>query len=359
MVTQPRPLVIGHRGAPGYRPEHTASAYRLACAAGVDLVEPDIVATRDGVLVVRHENEISGTTDVADRPEFEHLRATKWVDGVQVSGWFTEDFTWEEIATLRCRERLPALRPENVAFDGREGILRLRDVCAIVDEQSAELGRDIGLVVEIKHARYFADRGFDLAALAMQELAEAGWADRPERLVIESFELGALHRLREAGVRAELVFLAEHLGAPADEPLSGAAARDYAWYRSDAGLELLAGRVGGISVSKIDLLRCDAKGRAVGPTDLVARAHARGLRAFTWTLRPENRFLSARFRSDRDPAAWGDWEAEFAMILASGVDGVFVDHPELGLAARDGSDARGLTPPAGSGASALRPDSRA
>ncbi|MEJ6488497.1 glycerophosphodiester phosphodiesterase family protein [Leucobacter sp. USCH14] len=339
-----RPLVIGHRGASGYRPEHTASAYRLACEMGVDLVEPDVVVTRDGVLVVRHENEISGTTDVAEHPEFAERRTTKTVDGEQLTGWFTEDFTWDELAALGSRERLPRLRPANVEFDGAEGILRLSDVLAIVDEQSAALGRDIGVVVEVKHARFAEDRGIDLAATLQAELTACGWADRPDRLVIESFELGVLDRLREAGVRADLVFLAESFGSPADEPVDGAPARSYAWYRSDEGLAFLATRVDGVSVAKADVLEVDALGRAIGHTDLVERAHAQGLRVFTWTLRPENRFLNAAFQSPApseeretsDLARWGDWRSEFMMIAGTGVDGVFVDHPDLGVVIRGG-----------------------
>ena len=319
-----RPLVIGHRGASGYRPEHTASAYQLACEQGADAVEPDIVATRDGVLVVRHENEISGTTDVADRPEFAARRTSKMVDGVRHEGWFTEDFTWAELSTLRCRERLPDLRAGNRAFDGREPILRLRDVLAIIDAESERQGRDIGIVVEIKHAQYFLGLGIDLVALMIEELAAAGWGARPDRLVIEAFELGALDRVRVAELPARLVFLTEHAGAPADEPVTGRRRRPYAWYRSDAGLDLLATRVHGISVAKRDLLG----------TDLVARAHARGLVVYVWTLRPENRYLTSERRSNRDVAEWGDWRSEFATVLSTGVDGIFVDHPDLGVAAR-------------------------
>ena len=127
-----QPLVIGHRGASGYRPEHSRSAYDLALAMGVDAVEPDVVVSKDGVLVVRHENEISGTTDVADRPEFAARRTTKKVDGSALTGWFTEDFTWEELATLRCRERLPQIRPSSASFDDQQPLLRLRDVLDLV-----------------------------------------------------------------------------------------------------------------------------------------------------------------------------------------------------------------------------------
>lgn len=340
MPEQPAPLVIGHRGAPGYRPEHSASSYRLACELGADAVEPDVVATRDGVLVVRHENEISGTTDVATRPEFASRRTTKVVDGKRHAGWFTEDFTWAELSTLCCRERLARVRPDNRGYDDREPILRLRDVLAIVDEQSARLGRQLGAVVEVKHAAYFASLGYDLGTLLLEELAATGWDARPERLVIESFELGALDRLRESGARASLVFLAERFGSPADEPVAGAPARSYAWYRSDAGLDLLASRVDGVSVAKGNLLRVNALGRAIGPTGLVQRAHARGLRVFTWTLRPENRYLNLRFQTSLRGGEWGDWRSEFGMVLSSGVDGIFVDHPDLGVAIRDAVNPR-------------------
>lgn len=335
MPGQSSPLVIGHRGAPGYRPEHSASSYRLACELGADAVEPDVVVTSDGVLVVRHENEISGTTDVSRRPEFASRRTTKVIDGKRLTGWFTEDFTWAELSMLRCRERLGRVRPDNRDYDGREPILRLRDVLAIVDEQSARLGRELQAVVEVKHAAYFAARGIDIGALLLEELAATGWDARPERLVIECFELGVLDRLRDAGVRASLVFLAERFGSPADEPVAGAPARNFAWYRSDAGLDLLSSRVDGISVAKGNLLRLNALGRAIGPTTLVRRAHARGLRVFTWTLRPENRYLNVRFQTSLRGAEWGDWQSEFGMVLASGVDGIFVDHPDLGVAIRD------------------------
>ena len=338
-VKAPHPLVIGHRGAPGYRPEHTEASYRLACELGADAVEPDVVVTRDGVLVVRHENEISGTTDVAKRREFAHLRTTKVVDGVKHTGWFTEDFTWAELQTLRCVERLKRIRSDNRAYDGQQPMLRLRDVLRIIDEESVAQGRALGVVLEVKHADYFRSLGIDIAALIQDELASTGWGDRPDRLTIECFELDVLTRLRSAGVRASYVFLAERLGSPADElgraAAGGGRARSYEWYRSNDGLDYLRTRVDGISVDKGSLIRTNALGLATGPEDLVARAHERGLVVFTWTLRPENRYLNLRHHSSLSGSDWGDWQAEFALILRSGVDGVFVDHPDLGVAARD------------------------
>lgn len=339
-----QPLVIGHRGAPGYRPEHTESSYRLACELGADAVEPDVVVTRDGVLVVRHENEISGTTDVASRKEFKARRTTKTVDGVRMTGWFTEDFTWEELKTLRCVERLKRIRSDNRAYDGQEPMLRLRDVFKIIDEESARGGRELSVVLEVKHAEYFRSIGVDIAALIQDELGLTGWASRPERLIIECFELGVLTRLRQAGVRATYVFLAEQLGAPADEVAHadqrGGRANSYEWYRSNEGLDFLRSRVDGISVDKGSLIRTNAIGLAAGPADLVDRAHERGLRVFTWTLRPENRYLNLRFHSSLSGAEWGDWQSEFSLILSSGVDGIFVDHPDLGVAAREAEPRR-------------------
>ena len=187
-----RPLIIGHRGASGYRPEHTAAAYELAFALGADAVEPDIVATRDGVLVLRHENEISGTTDVASHPEFADRRATKVIDGEEQSGWFTEDFTWDELSTLRARERLPEVRRGSATFDGLYGILRLSDLMALIDAQSR---RDLVMVAEIKSATYFESIGLPLDELFASEVA--GWAT-PEKLVVESFEQTVLGQLRGA-----------------------------------------------------------------------------------------------------------------------------------------------------------------
>ena len=334
----PHPLVIGHRGAPGYRPEHTESSYRLACELGADAVEPDIIVTSDGVLVVRHENEISETTDVAAHPEFAARRTTKIVDGRRLTGWFVEDFTWAELATLRCIERLPKIRPANREYDGAEPILRLRDVLGIVDEESARRGRGIGVVAEVKHADYFRALGFDIAALLQDELRRCGWDDRVDRLVVECFELGVLQRLRQAGLRAEYVFLMEHDGAPADELAAeragGSPARPYAWYRTNEGLDFLRDEVHGVSFDKSDLIAVGAFGHAVAPTNLAERSRERGLLVFTWTLRPENRFLNPRYRSSARGAEWGDWQAEFALILSTGVDGIFVDHTDLGVSAR-------------------------
>ena len=315
-------LIIGHRGASGYRPEHSRSAYELAFALGADAVEPDIVATKDGVLVLRHENEISGTTNVAAHPEFAARKTTKTIDGITLTGWFTEDFTWAELQTLRVVERLPALRQPSTSFDGHEGIVRLRDLMQIIDAASARFGRQLLMIAEIKHAAYFASIGLPLDELFAHEVRD--WATG-ENLVTESFEESVLLRVRAHGIPGRLVFLAERDGAPADlVAVDGRHARSYADHLTDAGLARLATEVDGVSVDKRLIL---------ADPGFVDRAHAAGLLVYTWTLRPENKFLSKPFRVGTAAPAWGDWRGEFARIIDTGLDGVFADHPDLAVAA--------------------------
>ena len=298
--------MIGHRGASGYRPEHTRAAYELAFRQGAGAVEPDIVATKDGVLVLRHENEISGTTDVASRPEFAHLRATKLIDGIELTGWFTEDFTWPELETVRATERLPALRPASAAFGGRYGILRLRDLTRIIDEESEQCGRDLIMVAELKHATYFESIGLPLDELFASEIAS--WATTTN-LITESFEVDALTKVAARAVPGARVFLLESSGWPVD---------------------LGSLPVDGVSFDKHMIMKPDAAG-ALHDTGLVSDAHAAGLTVYTWTLRAENEFLPASLRHGANPATFGDWRTEFAAILATGVDGVFADQPDLVL----------------------------
>ena len=325
--------MIAHRGASGYRPEHTRSAYLLAIEQGADAVEPDLVSTSDGVLVIRHENEISGTTDVASHPEFASRRTTKTIDGVSLTGWFTEDFTWTELSTLRARERLPKLRKANRAFEGEDGILRLSDLLELLNAAD----RRVGLVAEIKHASYFESIGLPLDELFAVELARAAWdsagLEGRARLTVESFETGVLGKIRDRGIRARYVFLLEASGAPADHP-----ERPYADYLTSEGLAELAGglKLDGISVDKQLLLRADDVRRTNGVIDLVDRAHAAGLTIFCWTLRAENRFLPHDLRLGRSAAAYGNWRHEFAVIMGSGIDGVFADQPDLALEVRAG-----------------------
>jgi glycerophosphoryl diester phosphodiesterase len=342
MRAHPSPLVIGHRGAPGYRPEHTSASYELAFALGADAVEPDIVATRDGVLVLRHENEISSTTDVASRPEFAARRTTKIIDGVRQTGWFTEDFTWAELATLRAIERLGELRQASSSFDGRYPIMRLAELFALIDGVAETTDRDVGMVAEIKHATYFDSIGLPLDELFAEEAARAGWGTDDGRLVIESFESDVLARLHARGVRGKRVYLIEAQGAPYDRVArDGSNARGYADDITEAGLYRLASATGhaaldGVSVNASIIAReADLSTATRSDVGVVDRAHGVGLAVFCWTLRPENRFLAPPYRIGRQPARYGRWQDAFARIMATGVDGVFLDHPDLGVTVRD------------------------
>ncbi|HPM52527.1 MAG TPA: glycerophosphodiester phosphodiesterase family protein [Rhodoglobus sp.] len=318
------PLIIGHRGASGYRPEHTRAAYELAFRLGADAVEPDIVATRDGVLVLRHENEISGTTDVASRPEFADRRTSKLIDGARLTGWFTEDFTWAELSTLRAVERLPQVRQASATFDGLEPILRLSDLLGIIDDASGQRQRI--MVAELKHATYFESIGLPLDELFASEVS--GWAS-DENLIVECFEQTVLGKVRARGVPGRVVFLAEASGSPADLVAQfGSKALPYSAHLTNAGLARLATAVDGVSVDKSLLLSTDAAGTTT-TTDFVERAHAAGLEVYTWTLRAENKFLAKGMRRGSSARDYGDWLDEFRLILGTGLDGVFADQPDL------------------------------
>jgi glycerophosphoryl diester phosphodiesterase len=311
------PIVIAHRGASGKRPEHTLAAYDLAIAQGADVIEPDLVPTADDVLVARHENEISETTDVAAHPEFAERRATKLIDGQSVTGWFTEDFTLAELKTLRARERLPDLRPGNTVFDGREAIPTLEEVIALAKRRSIELGRTIAVYPETKHPTYFAAIGHPTDALLVRALDAAGWRTADAPVFVQSFEVANLKRL--AGMtRVRLIQLLDATGAPAD-----GAAPSYAAMTTPEGLRAVARYAWGIGPNKAML----------SDGTLVCDAHAAGLRVHPWTFRAENRFLAARFR--REGAGHGDLAGEIAAALRLGIDGFFTDFPAIGVAARD------------------------
>ena len=316
------PIVIAHRGASGERPEHTLAAYDLAIAQGADAIEPDLVPTKDGVLVARHENEIAETTDVAAHPEFAERRATKLIDGRSVTGWFTEDFTLAELRTLRARERLPELRPGNVAFDGREAIPTLEEVIALAKRRSAELGRTIAVYPETKHPTYFAAVGRPTDALLVRALDAAGWRTADAPVFVQSFEVDNLKRL--AGMtRVRLIQLLDAAGGPAD-----GAEPSYAAMTTPEALRAVARYAWGIGPNKAML----------GQGELVRDAHRAGLRVHPWTYRAENRFLAAPYR--REGAARGDLAGDIAAALRLGIDGFFTDFPAIGVAARDDADSK-------------------
>jgi glycerophosphoryl diester phosphodiesterase len=329
------PRIFAHRGACGYRPEHTRSSYLLALELGADAIELDLVPTQDGVLVVRHENELSKTTDVAEHPEFADRHATKTVDGRTQSGYFSEDFTWAELTTLRCRERFPRLRPESAASNDTESILSLADV---LDLYSANAPVGVELILELKDATYFDEQGLPLDDLLATTLRDAGWAADDSRLTIECFQKTILLRMRERGIGARHVYLMEFGGVAWDEVKwaaeQGVPSLAYADELSEAGLEVLGRAFDGLGLDArflVDLFT----GNVDAGRKIVDAAHRSGLTVYTWTLRPENRFLPLKWHVGLDQSARGNWQGYFASLYSLGVDGVFADHPDLALAARE------------------------
>ena len=337
-----RPIVIGHRGASGYVPEHTLLSYFIAAHQGADYVEPDLVMTRDGVLVARHENEISGTTDVARHPEFASRRTAKRIDGVDVTGWFTEDFTLTELKALRARERLPDLRPGNTRFDGMFDVPTLEEIIGLVHaldahhERSAQRAglprpRPLGIYPETKHPSYFQALGLPMERVLVQALHVNGYRGANAPIFIQSFEVANLRALRGM-TELPLVQLVSD-GKPYDFVLS-ADARTYADLLTPTGLSEVARYANAVGADK-NLIIGRKDGRLGAPSALVADAHAAGLLVHGWTFRAENEFLPTDSRIGADPAASGDLASELRAFLATGMDGFFTDHPDIGVRARD------------------------
>ncbi|MEV0132879.1 glycerophosphodiester phosphodiesterase [Dactylosporangium sp. NPDC050688] len=328
-----RPLVIGHRGASGHRPEHTLAAYRLAIAMGADFIEPDLVPTKDGQLVARHENEISGTTDVVSKPQFAARRTTKTIDGVAVTGWFTEDFTLAELKTLRAVERLPAVRTHNTIYDGYFQIPALQEVIDLAKSAGRAAGRRIGVYPETKHPTYFASIGLALEPLLARVLKRNGLAGRDAAAFLQSFEPTSIKKLRGL-VDTPSVVLLDAAGAPFDLRSTGDP-RTWADLAKPAGLDWLKTFADGVGATKNLVIARDPAGNLLQPTALIGDAHARGLRVHAWTFRNENQFLPLNLRRGTDPDAWGDVIAEIRTFLAAGLDGVFADYPDTAVLARD------------------------
>jgi len=320
--------VIGHRGASGKAPEHTLASYRIAIEQGADYIEPDLVSTRDGHLIARHENEISGTTDVAQHREFAARRTRKLIDGAPVEGWFTEDFTLAEIKRLKARERIPDLRPANARLDGELEVPTFEEILALARGFEA-----IGVYPETKHPSYFAEAGLPLEPPLLETLQRFGYAGAGAPVFIQSFEVSNLRALRRA-TDLRLVQLIEARGGPYDLTARGEA-RSYAALVTPEGLAEIAGYADSVGVAKSLILPVGADGALGAPTRLVEHAHASGLDVHAWTFRAENAFLPPALRSSADPAAHGDVGAEIAAFLAAGIDGFFIDQPALGVRARD------------------------
>lgn len=311
-------LIIAHRGASAERPEHTLAAYERAIDQGADYIEPDLVATKDLVLVSRHENELSGTTDVATREEFEDRRRDKTIDGQKIAGWFAEDFTLAELRTLRAKERIPSVRPANTRFDGLYQVPTLAEIVKLVRAKEAATGRRIGLYPEVKHPEFLLqETGIDMVDLLLREFRTLGITPA-DPVFIQSFEIAPLQRLKQRGGGFKLVQLVKPEDGPADEP-----AMRYAEMVTPTGLAEIAKYADAVGAHIGLVLKPDGT-----PTSLVADAKAAGLSVHAWTVRPENEFLPAMLRAGDDPKGKGCGDVNLAaMLKAAGVAGVFSDGP--------------------------------
>ena len=326
------PAVVAHRGASGHRPEHTLAAYRTAIRMGVDDIELDLVATRDGVLVARHDAELSTTTGVADHPELAHLRTTRTIDGVEQHGWFVQDLTLAQVKTLGARERMPATRPDSARHDGVEGVATFNEVLAMVGAESARRGRTVGVMVELKHADHHDRMGLPLDEPLLRDLARHGLDHPWARITLMAFETGILRRLADR-TRLPIVQL---LDLPDRRPADLVAAGDprtYGDLATPTGLAWIDEYADGIGPHKSLVLPRDAQGRIGPASPLVRDAHRTWLTVHAWTVRAENRFLPVDLRVGTAPDAHGDVRAEVVALLDAGVDGVITDHPEAALAA--------------------------
>ncbi len=327
------PLVIAHRGASGYRPEHTLAAYELGARMGADYVEPDLVSTKDGVLVARHENEISGTTDVASQPEFASRKTTKVIDGASVTGWFTEDFTLAELRKLRAKERIPMIRQRNTIYDGRYPIPTLTQVIALTRRLSRELGREIGIYPETKHPTYFRSIGLPLERPLVRILRGHDLDDRRDKVFVQSFETKNLRAL-DRRIETKLIQL---LGSKTSRPYDFVPAGDtrtYAALATPTGLREIAGYADGVGPSKDYIVPRDSAGTSLAPTSFVDDAHRAGLLVHPYTFRNENTFLPLELRLGADPAAYGRAFGEYEQFFGLRVDGLFSDNPDTAAEAR-------------------------
>ncbi|GHH48616.1 glycerophosphodiester phosphodiesterase [Streptomyces candidus] len=328
----PVPTVVAHRGASGYRPEHTLGAYQLALDMGAHVIEQDVVPTKDGHLVCRHENDITGTTDVAAHPEFASRKTTKKIDGVELTGWFTEDFTLAELRTLRTKERIPALRQHNTVYDGRWPIPTLDEVLRWADKEGRRRGRPVWLHIETKHPTYFRGLGLGTEEPLAELLRKYGRHKRNSPTFLQSFEPSSMQRLARLVEAPRVVLLDGPKTRPWDFVQTGDP-RTVADLIKPEGLKWIAGFAQGIGPSLNEIIPRDAAGKLGRPTTLVRDAHAKGLVLHPYTMRNENNFLPADFRRGTDPAAHGDAFGALKAYFATGIDGIFSDHPDTALLA--------------------------
>ncbi len=331
-----KPLVIGHRGASALRPEHTLASYARAIEDGADFIEPDLVSTKDGVLVSRHENDISGTTNVSTLPQFADRKRIKVVDGERLTGWFTEDFTLAELKTLRARERIPKLRPANARYDDQFEIATFEEIVKLASQGAQKRGRPIGIYPELKHPSYFRGIGLPLEEKLVSSLQGNPYT-RTAPIYVQSFESGALRTVRRLiGTSMPNVRITQLIGGantrPADWRLAGDT-RTYAAMLSPLGLREVATYANGIGPEKSLVIPRDG----TLPTALVRDAHAAGLVVHPYTFRPENNFLPKPLQIAGDPSTRNPngMVRELDTFIAAGVDGFFTDDPALGRRAAD------------------------
>jgi len=327
--------VIGHRGAPALRPEHTLASYQKAIDDGADIIEPDLVSTKDGVLVARHENEISGTTNVVDVPGFAGRKTTKTIDGQSITGWFTEDFTLGELKTLRARERIPSIRPNNTAYNDQFDIPTLDEIIALARDQSAKLGRNIGIYPETKHPTYFQSIGLPLEDKLIDGLRRDAFTASRTTVYIQSFEVANLKAIRnKIGSSQPNWKLVQLMGTSSRQPYDFVVAKDTRTFgdmMTSQGMRDIAAYANGVGPDKNSIMSLDPNGKLTDPTDLIRNAHNAGLVVHPYTFRPENTFLPPSLRSGADNTRNVNGSiTEIQAFLRAGVDGFFTDDPAVG-----------------------------
>lgn len=314
------PLVIGHRGAAGHRPEHTLEGYKLAIKMGADYIEPDLVSTKDKVLIARHENDITETTDVATK--FPDRKKEKMIDGKKIIGFFTEDFTLKEIKTLRARERLDF---RSHVYDGKFEIPTFEEVIQLAQKESKKIGREIGIYPETKHPTYFQGLGLSLEEPLIDLLNKYKLNTKKSKVFIQSFELTNLRKLKKMTELPLLYLIDDPELIPADHVLANDK-RTYADMLKIENLKEISTVAAGIGPYKRYIIPADKDNNGMTETTLIADAHALGLKVHPYTFRSESRYL---LKDYKDVAF-----DEYIHFYKLGVDGVFSDFPDVAFKAR-------------------------
>ncbi|XP_030032795.1 glycerophosphodiester phosphodiesterase GDPD6 isoform X2 [Manduca sexta] len=326
-----KPLVIAHRGASGYIPEHTLGAYALAITMGSDYIEPDVVMTRDGQIIARHDNELGLTTDVADHPEFASRYRTQTVDGQTVSGWFTEDFTLAEIKTLRAIERIPNIRAGNARMNGAFEVPTMQEIIDLAKGMEVSYKRRIGIYPEIKHPSHFQRLGLAMEQPLVDILHRNGYRGPEAPIYIQSFEVSNLKELSNiTGIRLIQLFGSSKTSQPVDQALLGTGLT-YGDMATAQGLREIATYAYAAGPDKGYIIPRDPNNKLTTPTSFVEDAHAAGLKIHPYTFRAENIFLPAEFQSSNSPSEFGDAAGEMKAFIDAGIDGLFSDHPDISV----------------------------